>query len=479
MTEKLSKEDQVLDAAVQALRQEALAEEAPPALLAQLSAMGRAPGVEESRPLARARSWRMKRLQPLRVAAVVLLAVGGLVGLGALLRTGSTLAYADVTRPFRDVDTLTFQMSVQSPHLPKLLTYKEGNLNIQVFLKEPSRFRLEGPYGLIGIGFLGQDESQFLALVPLIKTAGLVIAKGNLQQFDDSDPMDWVKRLRGLAEKRAQPAGKRQIGAVEAHGFLVKEGEEETLVWADPKTRLPILIEESDPEGWRTTYSDFRFNPELDDALFSLEVPKGYKLYPFEIEALPAEEHLVRLLRSYAEASAGKFPPRLEDSADLAHAIKNPMSRDQNHKAREGLGPHAMRKAFNIVWTSLFVNSLKGGYGYLPEGAQLGDADRILFWYRPARATKSRVLYADLHWADVSTDQLPKKTRPWTGLKHRGCARAAERKSMRKRARFAIALLVAGSLCAGRCRGAPPRTAILRPTVSAPDTLPARQRLPT
>jgi hypothetical protein len=88
------------------------------------------------------------------------------------------------------------------------------------------------------------------------------------------------------------------------------------------------------------------------------------------------------------------------------------MSRDQNHKDREGLGPDAMRKAFNIVWTSLFVNSLKGDYGYRPEGAQLGDADRILFWYRPARATKSRALYADLHWADLSTDQLPKKARP-------------------------------------------------------------------
>jgi hypothetical protein len=37
------------------------------------------------------------------------------------------------------------------------------------------------------------------------------------------------------------------------------------------------------------------------------------------------------------------------------------------------------------------------GARYRPEGARLGDADAVLFWFRPAQSTRSRVLYADLY----------------------------------------------------------------------------------
>ena len=95
------------------------------------------------------------------------------------------------------------------------------------------------------------------------------------------------------------------------------------------------------------------------------------------------------MLRSHAETSAGKFPTRLEDAS-----------------------PVDMQGALNFVCATVFADSLKGDYGYSPEGAKLGDADKILFWYRPPQATKSRGLYADLHWADLTTDQLPKKALP-------------------------------------------------------------------
>jgi hypothetical protein len=56
----------------------------------------------------------------------------------------------------------------------------------------------------------------------------------------------------------------------------------------------------------------------------------------------------------------------------------------------------------------MFIASLKGNYRYKPEGARLGEAQRMLFWYKPEKAEKYRVLYANLHWADVSADELPK-----------------------------------------------------------------------
>jgi outer membrane lipoprotein-sorting protein len=417
MTEKFSNEDQALHAAVQALQQEALAEEVPRDLLARITAIGMVPGVEGSSTSMPIMPQRKRWHSPIRAvaAAVLFLAVAGLFGLGAFLDTGSTLAFADVARPLRDAHSLTFQMNVQSPDIPKLLL----KLDVQVFIKEPSRFRFEGPLGLIGIGLLEQDQSKFLLLHPFTKTALLIVAKGNLQQLGNSDPMEWVNKLRALAQKSAQPAGKRQIGNVEVQGFLVKDDDDEYLVWADPKTRLPIMVEESSPGGERIAYSDFRFNPELDDALFSLEVPKGYKLHSLEIEDLPPEESLVQGLRSYAEISAGKFPARLQDASDLIDVVKNPKPKEQNKKDRDLKNSEIMppltfvfRSVFNVLRVNIFLDSLKGNYGYSPEGVKLGDADKILFWYQPVQATKARVLYADLHWADLATDQLPQKAQP-------------------------------------------------------------------
>jgi hypothetical protein len=55
----------------------------------------------------------------------------------------------------------------------------------------------------------------------------------------------------------------------------------------------------------------------LEEALFTLEVPRGYKLQALELEDRTAEEHLTRMLRFYADTAAGKFPKRLDDMLAL------------------------------------------------------------------------------------------------------------------------------------------------------------------
>ena len=58
------------------------------------------------------------------------------------------------------------------------------------------------------------------------------------------------------------------------------------------------------------------------------------------------------------------------------------------------------------------TRSLKDGFGYRSEGVKLGDADKILFWYRPDGGAQYRALYGDLHAADVPADKLPEKPKP-------------------------------------------------------------------
>jgi hypothetical protein len=52
------------------------------------------------------------------------------------------------------------------------------------------------------------------------------------------------------------------------------------------------------------------------------------------------------------------------------------------------------------------------GMDSLGSDRPLDPSDKILFWYRPAAAAKYRALYADQHWADLTTDQLPEVPKP-------------------------------------------------------------------
>jgi DNA-directed RNA polymerase specialized sigma24 family protein len=93
-------------------------------------------------------------------------------------------------------------------------------------------------------------------------------------------------------------------------------------------------------------------------------------------------------------------------------SVERLRQRCRRRRREEKTGPESMRLGANIVRAGMFVLSLKGAYRYRPEAVNLGDSAKILFWYRPAGATKYRALYGDLHWADLTTDQLPEIPKP-------------------------------------------------------------------
>jgi outer membrane lipoprotein-sorting protein len=355
------------------------------------------------------------------VAAAALAALGGLFYFGSVLLVGTPVAFAEVAQKLRDAEGFACKATVQAPDRKEAVV-------MQFFVKGPGWVRIEGPGGQITIAQPEPKKYRVLTLDPAARTALLldqkkpdrpqdppelrVPARGPALPFAQAkqgpgpSDLQLPEKLRRLVEKEAQPVGRKQTDGVQAQGFRVREGQVEWLIWADPKTRLPVRVEVTYPDGGRVTLSDFRFNPALDDALFSLEVPKGYKLLPVEIDSTTPEGALVWLLRSYAEASEGKFPPRL-DRADAFD--KHPLNVGGDKKK---LSPEGLRFGLNLARVLAFVWTLKGSHGYKPDGVKLGDADKVLFWYRPAGAARYRALYGDLHWADVTTDQLPEVPKP-------------------------------------------------------------------
>jgi outer membrane lipoprotein-sorting protein len=333
--------------------------------------------------------------QILKIAAVLML-VAGLVSVLSWPRSGAPLAFAEVAQKLRDAQTLVYKITVQSPELKEPVTFKQ-------FLKEPGLLRMEQPGGMVGIGQMGQMKT--MTINPATKTAFLMeVKKLDRSKDEEADPARLAEGLRKLVEENGKPAGKKRIGDVDALGFRVERKHNEWLVWADPKTKLPLQAEVTLPHDTKAILSDFQFNPPLEDALFSLQPPEGYKLETMAIEALAPEAALVRLLRDYAGHAKGEFPKKLDDPAAFGKA----RFEAEGKKPKEKPSAEDMQYVVNMTQAILFVNSLKKNYVYRPEAGKLGDAHKMLFWYRPEKAEKYRVLYADLHWADVAAEQLPR-----------------------------------------------------------------------
>ena len=91
-------------------------------------------------------------------------------------------------------------------------------------------------------------------------------------------------------------------------------------VWGDPKTGLPARIETTTAvlPNMTSIQSDFEFNVEMDESLFSVEPPPGYEVGSFFIEhptfnpASTEEKDVIQTFCEYARLSGGRFPARFD-----------------------------------------------------------------------------------------------------------------------------------------------------------------------
>jgi len=334
----------------------------------------------------------MSRL--LQLAAAVLVAAAGL-GYLAYRLVEPSVAFADVAKKIQEAETFTCQLTMKNPDL------KEP-MSMRLLARGTGQMRFERPDG--GASIMDTRQMKILATDPKMKAAVLMEFKKG-EKGPETGPVNLVEELRNLADKDGKPVGKKKIGDIEAHGFRVAKGGQEITVWADPKTTNPLEIEGKTNLGGQEAefkMTDFRLNPKLDDALFKLEPPEGYKLIKFEAEDLTPEEDVTRLLRAYAAKKEGQFPKRLDDWKSLAEGAFADM------KTKPTDDSEVMKFAMRMGRVAAYSMSLNG-FGYKGEGVKLGDADKIVFWYKPKGADQYRVVYGDLTTGDVPAERLPEK----------------------------------------------------------------------
>jgi len=199
-----------------------------------------------------------------------------------------------------------------------------------------------------------------------------------------------------FADDSVEDLAPREIDGRWTTGFRVVKEDWPIDVWVDPKTTLPIRMEMTvttiDGEKSTSVFDEFVFHTELDESLFSLTPPAGYTVAePMEI-SVPGEKDLVALLRAAAGYNGDVFPDGF-DSKSLEKLFSK-------GKGDTSLGS-GMETSMVMSRAYVFVMQLEqkgaGHWGYTGKGVTLGDADRVVCWWKPDDTKDAyRAIHGDL-----------------------------------------------------------------------------------
>lgn len=167
----------------------------------------------------------------------------------------------------------------QNVHRCKTLTWKISIPNkastIQGTASEPYYVKLLLADGKIWL--LDRRKKQVLLMNPAKKTAKLT--------FIENQPPDIYEALsnfKNMPQLSSEHIGQRLIGETWVTGYRVPIGHDQSTVWVDPQTQLPIRIEFSGMNKCGQIepafiWSDIVYDVELDESLFSFDLT-GYKV---------------------------------------------------------------------------------------------------------------------------------------------------------------------------------------------------------
>ena len=334
-----------------------------------------------------------------KIAAAAVIIVSVVTGIHFLGGSTESVAWADVVRPILTARTVVF--NVEGENVPVTRVMNMGTQRVRGEVLSPDGKTVQA----IVIDF---DASRMLTLIPNQKRAVLIELKDMLEKPENvlEELRNMVTEIQNDPNVSVEPLGEKEIDGQIAKGFRATGPDGELTVWADPQTALPIRMEQK----WRQmhfVYTDFQFDIELDESLFSMEIPEGYSELP--IAELPiessTEQDLIESLRIWAEVILdGVFPRDLSTQVYVDDVKKN---REKFAKLQK---EEKLELAMKLGPGFIFFNLLKAenDWHYVGNGVKLGDAESPVCWYRPDGSETYHVIYGDLSVKDVAPANLPK-----------------------------------------------------------------------
>jgi outer membrane lipoprotein-sorting protein len=395
-------EEDLLDRATRAMREAPELGELPGEMLLQRIAASRDAA-------ARQPHWIISRIRSMKtiskVAASVLIALC-LAGAGwVMLNATPALAFASVVQQLHDAHTVTSELIIQ-----------QGGMSVKgkMMYMSPGHFRTDmvgGPPEIVDL-----QAGRIVLLDDVHKNA--IVMK--IEQQDQSAAaaaasVDWFEQLRNIGRNAGKPLGETEINGVRAQQFNVQENGQPMTIFADAKTGAPLRIETTVKMGDKTiavTLDQLVLDAPLAESLFSTAVPAGYTQQEASVSgAAYGEADVVKFLGDYADRT-GVFPPSIGDMNKALEPVSNQIkARRQNMPNQGNTLPPAdfMQFMVNAGRALMFVKQLPASadWHYAGAGVKKGDAGKAVFWYHAKDSGSYRVVYADLHVADVPTAGAP------------------------------------------------------------------------
>lgn len=290
-------------------------------------------------------NWRCIMRSPvsrIAAAAILVLAITGV----ALFFPGSgaTFAFDDFAARILEAKTVKCKMIIETKGPPartitsEMMTLGGTRMRQVAELPDMPKFVMIEDF----------SQGKSLTLVPASKTATLITsAKNGKDKTPESGGLFTLFRLFQLVKEKPgavehESLGEKEIDGRKVVGFHISSQPHDLILWGDPKTGLPVRIEmTSGMEGSvKTTFSDFVFNVDTDESLFSLEPPAGYTVRNAKTDHSPEEEKvLIEMFREYSELFDGAFPDSLDFLTTATIAGKKAGLRMSTQKMWEDLAP--------------------------------------------------------------------------------------------------------------------------------------------
>ncbi|MEN6365639.1 MAG: hypothetical protein ABFC88_02360 [Thermoguttaceae bacterium] len=365
---------------------------------------------------------RIKHMKPRTQIAVAATALIIFLGLMSWLVPGGGLAvaFADVAEALNNVHSATWK-TVSVTKGPKNETKTVHGIGM--FLA-PCHERMERTTeGATEVGIFDGQKDRALLLVPTKKIAVVM----NLKNLPPKNPLgrtfqdlrEFVANAQSGKEGNVERLGTDTIDGRRAEGFRVRGTVLEATVWADPKTSLPIRVEEiaKDASGGtesRTVLTDFQVGMKLDESLFSLDVPPGYsgQTTTFDASNKPIG-FLAEVLKMAAENNGGVFPDTLRGEQGIEGIMRRAAA-----AMKKKYGPYSpeMIKAGSEIAPKMAAAasillrlSPENDWHYTGKDVKLNTPNRPIFWWKPKNSTTYQVIYADLSVKEASPQDVPKQ----------------------------------------------------------------------
>ena len=337
------------------------------------------------------------RITKLAAAAVIIIAI--LTTIHFLGSPIEGIAWADVVRPILTARTVVF--NVEGENIPTTRVMNMGTQRVRGEVLSPDGKTVQ-------VIVIDYDTFRMLTLIPNQKKAVVIDLKDIPEKPENvlEELRNMVTEIQNDPNVSVEPLGEKEIDGRIAKGFRATGPDGEMTVWADPQTALPIRMEQK----WRQMQfvcTDFQFDIEMDESLFSMEIPEGYSELPSaELPiASSTEQDLVESLRIWAEVILdGVFPRDLSTQVYVDDVKKN------REKFATLQDEQKLELAMKMGPGFIFFQLLKAenDWHYVGKNVKLGDSESPVCWYRPEGSETYRVIYGDLSVKNVASENLQK-----------------------------------------------------------------------